>query len=535
MTNSLMQQRSLSISSILEHASRCFPNRTVVSAMPEGGIHRYQYRDLDHRSRRLAHSLQHWGVSPGDRVATLAWNTHRHLELFYAVSGMGAVLHTVNPRLFIEQIQYIINAGGATILFYDQGFASLVEELKPLCPELRRFVCMQTDYESLVAEGVDELVWPVFDENCASSMCFTSGTTGHPKGVVYSHRSTVLHALVAAHDNGFGLRNSDTVLPIAPMYHANAWAMPYIAPLVGANLVLPGDRMDPPSLVSLINDHQVTFAAAVPTIWKAVLDYLDAQETQIPSLSRTMIGGTAVPRSLLERYRDQYGVQVVQVWGMTETSPLGVACTESTELDSLPESKRQDILCEKQGRYQFGVDLRLVAENGEVVPNDGCSVGCLQVRGPWVASGYVGQSSGAALTVDGWFDTGDMATIDEYGYMKITDRSKDVIKSGGEWISSQDLENLALGIDGVAMAAAIAVPHEKWDERPVLLVVEKANATLNEQQVLRHFRGRVANWWIPDRVLMVSSLPMTATGKVDKKRLREQYADALIESAMVPR
>lgn len=545
MLNGLMQAQQLQISSILEHAEICYPDRVIVSYSSQDGEHRYTYKEAAERVRKLANSLITKGLKLGDRVATLAWNTHRHFELFYGVSGIGAVLHTVNPRLFLEQIIFILNKGGADTLFFDNSFAELVEKIASECPKIKKYICLQqaTDvrlpdtvslefYEDYISEGSADLDWPEFDENAASSLCFTSGTTGEPKGVLYSHRSTLLHALVASHSNAFGINADDTVLPIAPLYHANAWAMPYICPLVGASMVFPGDQLDARGLVSLMNRENVTFAAAVPTIWKGVLDFLEEEKGTLKSLKRTIIGGTAVPRSMIERFAQDYGVKVLQVWGMTETSPLGVCCTETPAVKGLPKHDRENILHEKQGRRQFGIDLRIVDEAGNPLEHDGVVFGRLQVKGAWVASAYYGMSDGEALTEDGWFETGDMATIDKYGYMKITDRTKDVIKSGGEWISSVEIENVALGHPDVALAVVVGVAHEKWDERPVLLIVPKQGRQVSQEKMQEFIGPQIARWWLPDAVITVDSLPMTATGKIDKKKLRVEYQNILLEQVV---
>lgn len=533
----LMQNAPLMISSLLRYAGEFHGGVEIVTRTVEGPIHHTTYAESLARAGRLANALTRLGMKPGDRVATLAWNTYRHFEMFYGVSGMGAVLHTVNPRLFEDQIRYIVNHAEDRLLFLDVSFLPLVERLadalKPIehfvvlsgrasipASPLRNLVC----YEDLLSDEPAAFDWPTFDEETASSLCYTSGTTGDPKGVIYSHRSTILHALGAAQKGAMNLGSEDCILPIAPMYHANAWAMPYIAPMVGAKLVLPGPKMDPASLLELINEEAVTFACAVPTVWTTMLEHLQTTGQRFRALERTTIGGSAVPRAMLDTFREKYGVSVLQIWGMTETSPLGVMATATRAVNQLPPDERRAQLS-KQGRALYGLEIKIVDKNGALAPRDGETAGDLWVRGPWAARCYYRREHEAMLDEAGWFPTGDVAAWDAHGYMKITDRTKDVIKSGGEWISSIELENAAAGHPKISQAAVIGVYHPKWEERPLMLIVPVKNAQVTEEEILAFLRGKIAAWQLPDEVHFLSELPLTATGKIKKVALREMYKD----------
>jgi len=531
----LMQNTPLLIISLIKYAADYHPRQEIVSVVGPDTLHRYGYKQAYGRACQLAHGLNSLGIAEGDRVATLAANTHRHFELFYGVSGLGAVLHTVNPRLFDNQITYIINHAQDRILFLDPEFLPLVERLAPELPSLEAFVILANKedmpkttlgnvlcYEDFIAARADTYDWPVFDENLASSLCYTSGTTGDPKGVLYSHRSTVIHALGAAQKGAMSLGPQDCILPIAPMYHANAWAMPYIAPMVGAKLVLPGPKMEPAILEGLINSENVSFACAVPTVWTMMLEYLDKNKKTIDSLERTTIGGSAVPSAMIKRFKEEYGVDVLHLWGMTEISPLGTLASATPEVEQLPADVRTDVLS-RQGRAMYGLELKIV-ENEEMQKTDeGAQPGDLWVRGPWAASGYYRRGDEKMLDTDGWFPTGDVAVIDQYGYMKITDRTKDVIKSGGEWISSIDLENAACGHPQVSQAAVIGIYHEKWEERPLMLIVPIAGETPTPESITEFLKTKVAKWWLPNEIHFVEALPLTATGKIKKSALREDY------------
>jgi 3-(methylthio)propionyl---CoA ligase len=533
----LMQETPLLISSLLDYAASYHGKREIVTRTVEGPIHRYTYADARARAAQAANALVKLGVAPGDRIATLAWNTHRHFELFYAVSGLGAVLHTVNPRLFEEQIRYIVNHAEDRVIFLDLNFVELAEKLVDSFPTVEHYVIL-TDrnhmpetslpnalcYEDLIADESTTFEWPEFDENTASSLCYTSGTTGDPKGVLYSHRSTVIHALGAAQKGALDLGCADAILPIAPMYHANAWAMPYIAPMVGAKLVLPGPKMDAPSILELINGEKVTFACAVPTVWTMVLEHLQATGGRIDSLKRTTIGGSAVPQSMMDIFREQYGVTVLHLWGMTETSPMGTVATQTPDVTALPQDAKYNQLA-KQGRVQYGLDIKIIDKTGTLAPRDGETSGDLWIKGPWAARCYYKRENESPLDADGWFPTGDVATWDAYGYMKITDRTKDVIKSGGEWISSIELENAAAGHPQVRQAAVIGVYHPKWEERPLLLVVPSKVAAPTKQEILDFLSAKFAKWQLPEDVLFLDELPLTATGKIMKTALREMYKD----------
>jgi acyl-CoA synthetase (AMP-forming)/AMP-acid ligase II len=526
----LMQDQPLLISSLIAFADRHHGATEIVSRMIEGPIHRYTYRDAHARARRLGKALSRLGVAEGDRIGTLAWNGFRHFELYFAVSGIGAVCQTVNPRLFPEQIVYIVNHAEDRWVFFDLTFAPLVEQLRPQCPRVAGWVAM-TDrahmpaavadalcFEELVAAEDDGLDWPRLDENAASSLCYTSGTTGNPKGVLYGHRSTVLHSYGAALPDAMNLSARDVVLPAVPMFHANAWGLPYSCPLVGAKLVFPGAALDGESLCQQIEAEKVTFSAGVPTVWLGVLQCLAGGDRRLTSLKRTIIGGSACPPAMT-RALEAYGVEVLHAWGMTEMSPLGVVC--QLKRDLAPEDRLA--LKNRQGRAIFGVDLKIVGGEGRELAWDGKVFGDLLVRGPWIADGYFKGEGGDPLQ-DGWFPTGDVATIDPDGYMQITDRSKDVIKSGGEWISSIELENIAIAHPAVAEAAVIGVHHPKWDERPLLIVQKKPDCEVGRDDLLAFYQDKVAKWWIPDDVVFVPALPHTATGKLLKTKLREDFA-----------
>ncbi|MCF8473241.1 MAG: long-chain-fatty-acid--CoA ligase [Emcibacter sp.] len=536
----LMQENELMISSLIRYAAEYHGHMEIVTRTVEGPIHRYNYREAEKRSKQLANALiDKFGLKQGDRVGTLAWTTYRHFELFYGVSGLGAVLHTTNPRLFDEQITYIINHAEDRVLFIDLDFVPLVEKLLPELGGVEKFIIL-TDrahmpetnlpdvicYEELLAGETDEFEWPIFDEKSASSLCYTSGTTGNPKGVLYSHRSTVIHALAAAQNSAYGLSMYDVIMPIAPMYHANAWGLPYVAAMLGAKLVLPGPKMDGENIQGLIENEGITFSCAVPTVFSMLFQYLEDSGKKVDSLKRTMIGGSAVPKAMKEKFLKTYGVSVLQLWGMTETSPLGVVASSTPEVDNLPADQREEIL-DKQGRVQYGLEIKVLDEMGEPIPRDGVAFGDLWVRGPWVTASYFRNEGGSVLDKNGWFPTGDVVTIDQYGYMKITDRSKDVIKSGGEWISSIDIENLAVGHPKVLQAGVVGVYHPKWEERPILVIKPAPGQSLTQGEVLTFLEGKIAKWWMPDAVFIVDEMPLTATGKIKKTTLREKYKDCL--------
>ena len=544
----LMMSTQLLISTLIDHAARHHGNAEIVSRRVEGDIHRSNWREIQRRSKRLANALLALGVRPGDRVATIAWNGYRHLELYFAVSGIGAVLHTINPRLHADQVAWIVNHAEDTHLFFDASFVTLVEAVAEHCPTVGQWVLM-TDaermppsskvprlacYETLLAGASDALVWPTFDENSASSLCYTSGTTGNPKGVLYSHRSTVLHAFGAALPDVMGIGARDAVLPVVPMFHVNAWGLPYTTALSGCKLVLPGPSLDGKSLYELFESEQVTFSAGVPTVWLGLLNYMAQHDLRFTSFRKTVIGGSACPPAMIRTLRDVYDVEVVHAWGMTEMSPLGTTCRLQNRHGGLPEAQQLRIL-EKQGTAVYGVDMKIVDPDGVDLPWDGVAFGDLYVRGPWVIREYFKGEGGDPLVAadDGspWFPTGDVGTIDSDGYLQITDRSKDVIKSGGEWIGSIDLENIAMAHPAVAMAAVIAVAHPKWDERPLLIVVRKADAVVEKADLLAHYDGKIAKWWTPDDVVFVDAIPLGATGKMLKAKLREAFRDHRLPTA----
>ncbi|MGZ6006384.1 MAG: 3-(methylthio)propionyl-CoA ligase [Rhizomicrobium sp.] len=530
-----MQDWPLLVHKIIDHASLYHGDREVVSRSVEGPIHRTNYREIGLRARKVAEALNRLGIQPGDRVATLAWNTWRHLESWYGIAGIGAVYHTLNPRLFPDQLVYIANHAEDKVLFFDITFADLVAQIAPKLKNVELYVAM-TDaahlpkanipnlvaYEEFIAGCSGTFEWKEVDEKTACGLCYTSGTTGNPKGVLYSHRSNVIHALMAAQTDAQGISNRDAILPVVPMFHANAWALAFTAPMVGAKLVLPGPKLDGPSICELLTDEVVTMTAAVPTVWLALLQYLEQTGKTLPHMKRVLIGGSACPRSMIETFEKKYDVQVIHAWGMTEMSPLGTMATLKHHIAEMPWDKQLDYKC-KQGHPVFGVEMKIVDDNNKEMPRDGKAFGRLKVRGPAVAKGYFRGEGQDAFDADDWFDTGDVATIDADGYMTITDRSKDVIKSGGEWISSIEIENIAVGHPSVAEAAVIGVRHPKWDERPLLIVVLKPGKTATREELLAYLTGKIAKWWMPDDVQFVEEIPHTATGKIQKTVLREQF------------
>jgi acyl-CoA synthetase (AMP-forming)/AMP-acid ligase II len=533
----LMQDRPLLISSLIEFAAINHPTEEIVSRTVEGPIHRYTYKDCAVRSRQLAKAMEKLGIKQGDCIGTLAWNGYRHVEVYYGVSGMGAVCHTINPRLFPEQIIYIVNHAEDKYIFMDLTFVPLIEKLIDNLPNVKGYVIMTDEanmpetalpnvicYETLVASADDDYEWPQFDEKTASSLCYTSGTTGNPKGVLFSHRSTVLHSFAALTPDGLGLSNLETILPVVPMFHVNAWGIPYASAMCGAKMVMPGPYMDGKSLYELMESEGVTISAGVPTIWMMMLAYMKENDKTFSSMKRTVIGGAAAPRSMLEVFPKKYNVTVIHAWGMTEMSPLGTACNLKKKHQDFSPDEKIDLSL-KQGRAVYGVDMKIVGADGKDLAWDGMAFGNLMVRGPWITSGYFKGEGGDIIDADGFFDTGDVATIDPDGYMQITDRSKDVIKSGGEWISSIDVENQAVGCAGIAEAAVIAVPHPKWDERPLLLAVKAKDATVSKEDVIEHLKSSLAKWQLPDDVVFVDELPHTATGKILKTKLRAEYGD----------
>jgi fatty-acyl-CoA synthase len=536
-----MMQQPLLISSLLKHAERHHGEREIVSRRVEGNLHRSTYRELARRSRQMANALAALGVGAGERVATLAWNGYRHMELYYAVSGSGAVLHTLNPRLHPDQVVWIADHAEDQVLFFDLTFLPLVEAIADRVRTIKTFVVM-TDrehmpaagkiagllcYEDLVNAHDDRFDWPTFDENRASSLCYTSGTTGNPKGALYSHRSTLLHTFAAAMPDGLNCSARDTILPVVPMFHVNAWGLPYAACMVGAKLVFPGPFLDGESLHRLFELEGVTVSAGVPTVWQGLLAHVESNGLSFSTMRRTIIGGSACPPAMMRAFQERYDVQVLHAWGMTEMSPLGTACTLKPKHLALSAEERLAVQA-KQGRAVYGVDMKIVGDDGRELPWDGSASGELLVRGPWIVSGYFKSEGGDPLVYhdgEGWFPTGDVATIDSDGFMQITDRAKDVIKSGGEWIGSIDLENIAMAHPAVAMAACIAARHPKWDERPLLVVVKKPGAQLTRDELVAHYEGKIAKWWTPDDVVFVDSIPLGATGKMLKVKLREQFKD----------
>jgi len=539
----LIMDHPLLVADIVRHVERFHSDTEVVSRLPDAGgaIHRSTYGEVAARSRRVADLLDTLGVASQATVGTLAWNTHRHLELYYGVSGARRVLHTVNPRLFPEQIVWIINHAEDQVIFFDVTFASLIDGIASQCPQVKHWVALTTAerlpamqqikplaYESLLAAASDRYDWPSFDEREAASLCYTSGTTGNPKGVLYSHRSTILHAMAASMPDVMCLSARDVVLPVVPMFHVNAWGTPYSCGMMGAKLVLPGAGLDGASLYELFESEKVTFSAGVPTVWLGLLQHLQKNNLKFSTIWRSTVGGSACPPALMKTFRDDYSVRIGHAWGMSEMSPLGTYGTLKNHHLALPPDEQFAVQI-KQGRPIFGVDIKIVDDAGQELPRDGKAFGDIQVKGPWVVSGYYKLTTDP--TVDGWFPTGDVGTLDPDGFLQITDRSKDVIKSGGEWISSIDLENVAMAHPAVQEAAVIGVPHPKWDERPLLVVVSKPGHSPSREEVLAHFTGKIAKWWTPDDVVFVSEIPHTATGKISKLQLRQQFKQHQLPTA----
>ncbi|RBW62710.1 long-chain-fatty-acid--CoA ligase [Ruegeria sp. A3M17] len=526
----------LTVTSIFRHGMRAHSEAQIVWRNSDMTIERYRFADMGRRTQQLAHALTELGVGPGDRVATLAWNNNRHLELYYALACIGAICHTINPRLHPDQIAFIINDAEDTHMFFDTTFAPLIDAVSARCPSVQGWFSLTgpdqvpqmktavNDYESLIAGKPEVYDWPELHENTAMALCYTSGTTGNPKGVLYSHRGTVLHAMGVSGGDWLALSSRDATLPVVPMFHACAWGIPYAALMNGTKLVMPGPGMDPAPLRELMDDEEVTMISGVPTVWLGLFEYLDQQGATLKTVKRAMMGGSAAPLSLIEQIEKGHGIDVVHGWGMTELSPVGTLSVPKWGEDKLPIDDRL-ALKTKQGRALYGVEMRIVNDDGELLPHDGIASGMLQVRGHWVAESYWGGAGADAFTDDGWFITGDVAAIDPKGYLRLTDRTKDVVKSGGEWISSIDLENIAMSHPDILEAACIAAKHRKWDERPLIVAVKREGSDVNREDVLALYDGQIAKWWTPDDVVFQAELPHTATGKVSKLHLREQYAD----------
>ncbi|CAN1516707.1 3-(methylthio)propionyl-CoA ligase [Limnohabitans sp. B9-3] len=541
----LMQDQPLLISNMIEYADRHHGDGEIVSRRIEGDIHRYTWSDVARRSRQVANALDGMNLAFSDRIATLAWNGYRHLELYFGVSGTGRVLHTINPRLHPDQVAWIANHAEDQVLCFDMTFLPIIQAVHSKCTTVKQWIALcdadklpadtgipgLVSYEAWMGQQSTSYTWPVFDENSASSMCYTSGTTGNPKAALYSHRSTTLHAYAAAMPDVMCISARDSILPVVPMFHVNAWGIPYSAALTGAKLVFPGAGMDGKSIYELIEGEGVTFAAGVPTVWQMLLTHMKPQGLRFSKLNRTVIGGSACPPAMINAFRDDYNVDVLHAWGMTEMSPLGTLCTLKNKHQSLPKDEQMKILL-KQGRAIYGVDMKIIDDAGNDQPHDGKAYGDLLVRGPWVVANYYKGEGGSPLVKDAngleWFPTGDVATIDADGFMQITDRSKDVIKSGGEWISSIDIENIAVAHPAVLMAACVGVKHPKWDERPIVVVVKKPDGQVTREELLAFYEGKTAKWQIPDDVVFVDSIPIGATGKLLKTKLREQLKDYVL-------
>ncbi len=534
----LMQDWPLTVDHFLEHAAEWHSQRQIVTRSVEGPIVRATYAEVFDRAKRLSNALKGLGIVPGDRVATLAWNSGRHVEAWYAAMGIGAVCHTLNPRLFADQLCYIINHAADRIIFTDLTFLPMLLQHRDRMPTVERFIVLTDEdhlkaasfpgalaSETLIEQHGADVVWGGFDENTACGLCYTSGTTGNPKGVLYSHRSNYLHTLSTLQTDVFGLSVRDTVLAVVPMFHANAWGLTFSCPAVGAKLVMPGPKMDGASIHELLETEGVTFSAAVPTVWQMLLAHLQSTKATLTTLKRVVIGGSAVPESIVRGFHDDYGVDVIQAWGMTESSPMGTLCTLTPEIVALPFEQQVPYKL-KQGRPPVGIQLKLSDDQGELIPHDGEKFGRLAMKGPFVVREYYRAEGGEILDDEGFFDTGDVATIDPDGFMQITDRAKDVIKSGGEWISSIEIENIAAGHPKALIAAVIGVPHPKWEERPLLLVQLKPGQAATADEFLGYLDGKIAKWWIPEEVRFVDEIPLGGTGKIDKKLIRQRMAEA---------
>ncbi|MCE2988011.1 MAG: long-chain-fatty-acid--CoA ligase [Phenylobacterium sp.] len=537
-----MQDWPLTVDRILDHAKAWHGDREIVSRSVEGPVVRTTYAEVHARAKRCSNALKALGIQPGDRVATLAWNTARHLEAWYGIMGIGAVCHTLNPRLFSEQLVYIINHAEDRVIFTDLTFLPILAQIRDQIPMVKHVIVLTDDahmtdqlpgalaYETLIAGQSEDCAWGGFDENTPAGLCYTSGTTGNPKGVLYTHRSNFLHTLVTASADVLGIGGRDTILPIVPMFHANAWGIAFSAPAVGAKLVMPGPRLDGASVHELIEAEGVTFSAAVPTVWQMLLAHLRQTGGKLTAMKRVAIGGSAVPEAIVRGFRDEYGVDVTHAWGMTETSPLGTIASPSHKVSEMDEETQLSFKL-KQGRPPLGIDLKLVDDEEKLLPHDGETFGRLKVKGPFVVGQYFKADGGEILDSEGFFDTGDVATIDEYGYMQITDRAKDVIKSGGEWISSIEIENIAAGHPKAELAAVIGVAHPKWDERPLLMVKLRPGESGTREEFLKFLDGKIAKWWTPDDVVFVDDIPLGATGKIDKKILRQRMVDYVLPTA----
>jgi len=528
----LMQQHELLISGLIEFAQSNHADTEIISRRVEGDIHRSNWAQVAKRAKQIANALKHMDLAVGSRVATIAWNGYRHLELYFGVSGTARILHTINPRLHPDQLAWIVNHAEDEVLCFDMSFLPIVQAIHAKTPTVRHWIALcdadrlpsdsgipgLQSYEAWIGPQSSEFEWPIFDEHTASSLCYTSGTTGHPKGTLYSHRSTLLHAFGSALPDVMNMSATDSVLPVVPMFHVNAWGLPYSSAMVGAKLVFPGPALDGKSVYELIEQEQVTFAAGVPTVWQMLLSHMKPLNARFSSLKRTVIGGSACPPAMIHTFKEEYGVEVLHAWGMTELSPLGTLCSLKNKHMALPEGERMKIRL-KQGRSFFGVDLKILNNQGQLQVHDGKSYGDLYAKGSWVIKKYFKEIDTALI--DGWFPTGDVATIDEDGYMQVVDRTKDVIKSGGEWISSIDIENIAVSHPHVALAACIAIADPKWDERPIVVVVKKPGLSLSKEELLAFYVGKTAKWQIPDDVIFVESIPIGATGKILKTKLRE--------------